>query len=306
MGAGSVIEARATAQDEVGHSLPGETEARAEVVEIGGEGRAIAAVGVNFGSGVGDAIEDVAGIGIEVLLTVVALVAAAENVPAQARGNGQRLGGVIGILDKSSIVGIGFSGEDVLGEIGVIIVLGVGAIGITGQADEQGGVIAAPYGAGNRLIGRGDVEGVGACGSGGLADVEVTLHPLEAGRDLVLTVNFGDGGVGIAVLAGIHKVVVVGGAPDPLPYVGKDHEGELFEDLLCRQRGGKTELGNVGVAVSGVTLVFVMAGKGIAQIQDGGGIEGQVVGEENIAAVGSVLGIVEVPPAGKDVGGGED
>ena len=80
----------------------------------------------------------------------------------------------------------------------------------------------------------------------------------------MLAPNLGDGGVGIAVLAGVRKVIEVGGAPDSLAQIVKEGEGELFEDLLRRQGGGKTELRNVSVTESRISLILAMAGKRIA------------------------------------------
>ena len=48
-----------------------------------------------------------------------------------------------------------------------------------------------------------------------------------------------------------------------------------------------------------------MADEGVAQLEDGGGIQGVVVGEEDVAAVGDVLGVVEVPHVAEGVEGGE-
>ncbi len=119
--------------------------------------------------------------------------------------------------------------------------------------------------------------------------------------------NLRDRGVDVAVLAGIAKVVVVGGATDASANVIKEDEGQLFEDHLRSQRGGKTLSRNIVAQVRWrPTLILVVARKGVTQIQDGGGIQGQVIRDENIAPVSGVLGIVGVPSAGENVGGGED
>src|SRR5208282_2593708 len=65
----------------------------------------------------------------------------------------------------------------------------------------------------------------------------------------------------------------------------------------------------VGVRCEWSTVLKVipmMPRKGITQIQNSGGIEGQVVGQDNVARVGCVLGMVEIPAAGENVGRGED
>jgi len=49
-----------------------------------------------------------------------------------------------------------------------------------------------------------------------------------------------------------------------------------------------------------------MPRKGIAQIQHGAGIERQVVSHDNVARVGCVLSMVEIPTTRKNVRRGED
>jgi len=118
----------------------------------------------------------------------------------------------------------------------------------------------------------------------------------------MLAMNFGESGARVAVHARIKKQIEVGGAANSFRaagrgYVVERHNGELFDDLLRGQRGGKAQLRNVDAAVGLLPLLsLVVAGKGVAQIQDGRGIEGQVVGHQDVAPVGQVLGIVGVPP----------
>ena len=119
MGCGTVVEACTATQDEAGDWLPGETQPRPEVVEIGRIRRAIAAIDVHFRSGISDAVHSIGGVGIEVLLPVEPLVTPSEDVPAQAGSDGQSLGGVVCILDERRIVRVRLGGEDVFGETGI-------------------------------------------------------------------------------------------------------------------------------------------------------------------------------------------
>jgi len=48
-------------------------------------------------------------------------------------------------------------------------------------------------------------------------------------------------------------------------------------------------------------LLFVAAGKRVAQVQDGRSIKGQVIRHQGAAAVRGVQGIIGVQLAGKDV-----
>ena len=54
----------------------------------------------------------IAGVGIEVLLAVKALVAPTENVPAQTGGNRQLRRGMVSVFDKRRVVRVGFGAED--------------------------------------------------------------------------------------------------------------------------------------------------------------------------------------------------
>ena len=61
-------------------------------------------------------------------------------------------------------------------------------------------------------------------------------------------------------------------------------------------------------ALAGIAaLIFIVAREGVAQLQDGGGVEGVVVADDEIASVGDVLGVVQIPHVveGVDAGGEE-
>ena len=75
-------------------------------MKIGRERRTIAVVDIGLCSIEGDTVEYTGDVRIEVFLPVEALVSAAKDVPAQPGGYGQILRRVIGVLDKSRIVGI--------------------------------------------------------------------------------------------------------------------------------------------------------------------------------------------------------
>src|SRR5271165_2125522 len=122
----------------------------------------------------------------------------------------------------------------------------------------------------------------------------------------MLAVNLGEDGVGVAVLAGIDEIVVVGGATNTSAHVVEKNVGQLFEDDLCGQRGGKALSRNVVAQVRCWASLFLeVPRKGIAQVQDRGGIERKVVSQKKVAPVGRVLGIVGVPATGEDIGSGE-
>ena len=48
-----------------------------------------------------------------------------------------------------------------------------------------------------------------------------------------------------------------------------------------------------------------MPRKGVAQVQNGGGIQGQVVGDNYVAPIGIIFCVVVIPAAGEDIGSGE-
>ena len=92
-----------------------------KLAEVGIERRAVAAVDVDFSAGVGDAVDAVCGLRIEVFEAIVALGAAAEDVPAQAGGDGEGLAGAPGVLDEAGVVGVGLGVKEVLGEVGIVV-----------------------------------------------------------------------------------------------------------------------------------------------------------------------------------------
>ena len=77
----------------------------------------------------------------------------------------------------------------------------------------------------------------------------------------MLAPDFGDGGIDVAVFAGIGEVVVVGGAANASAHVIKEDEGQLFEDHLRGQRGGKAQRGDIGVAERRISLILMVAGE---------------------------------------------
>src|SRR5580658_5670319 len=231
----------------------------------------IAAVGVDFRSGIRNAVDGTGDRGIKVFLAVETLIPSAENVPPQTGGDGQRLGGVERILDKGRIVRIGLSREDVFGKTRVVTLIAFGA-GRASHSNKKRGEIAAARHTRDRLIRSIDVEPVCARRRRRLADIKVALHPLEAERNRMLAMNFGDSGVGVAIFAGILKIVVVSGAADASTNVIKEDEGQLVEDDLRCQRGGKAHTRNVGTTVCWISLILVVPRKGVTQVQDGGGI----------------------------------
>src|SRR5690348_6615956 len=102
----------------------------------------------------------------------------------------------------------------------------------------------------------------------------------------MLAPNLGDSGAGMIVLAGKDERVPVGGTAHLCVGAVEYHQRELFIVLLGSERGGKAKRSNIGAHLPGISsLILVMAGKGIAQLQDGGGIECQVVGHEDVAPV---------------------
>src|ERR1700677_4280458 len=122
----------------------------------------------------------------------------------------------------------------------------------------------------------------------------------------MLAVNFSDGGIDVAVFAGVDEVVVVGGAANTAPHIAKDYERQLLEYLLRCQRRRKAQSCNIGIQVRWISLILIMPGEGVPQIHYGGGIERQIVGYEDVATVSDVFRIVRIPSAGKDIGLGED
>jgi hypothetical protein len=42
-------------------------------------------------------------------------------------------------------------------------------------------------------------------------------------------------------------------------------------------------------------LIFVVACEGVAQLQDGGGVQRVVVADQDVAPIGYVLGVVRIP-----------
>ena len=84
-----MVDAGATTYDEVLDRLPGDSQAGPEVVHVRRKGRAIAAVHIDLGAGIGDAIHRIGCVGIEVFEAVGTLVAPAEDVPAEASGDGE-------------------------------------------------------------------------------------------------------------------------------------------------------------------------------------------------------------------------
>ena len=101
--------------------LPCEAQTGTEVGQIGFEGRAILTIHINLGPGVGDAAFACLDTRIEILQTIVAFCAAAKDIPPQTGGDGEGWGGAPGVLDKRTVVGAGLGGEQVLGEVGVVI-----------------------------------------------------------------------------------------------------------------------------------------------------------------------------------------
>src|SRR6516225_5562663 len=123
---------------------------------------------------------------------------------------------MIRILHEGRIVRAGLGHEDVFGEIGVKIGFGVWTSRIRCHANQQRRVIAAADSTAGGLIGSAYVECVRARGRRRLSHVEIALHPLETRRYVVLTPNLIEGDADIAVLTGIAKDVVVGGAANPV------------------------------------------------------------------------------------------
>ena len=78
--AGTVVKACATPHDEASDRLPGETQARPKVRQIGRKGRAVATVDIHFRAGIGDAAHGIGYIGIEVLQAVKTLGAPCKDV----------------------------------------------------------------------------------------------------------------------------------------------------------------------------------------------------------------------------------
>lgn len=220
---------------------------------MGVEGSPAALAGVDFGAGERDSVGGSAGRGIEVLEAVVALGLAAEDVPTQTGGDGEGLAGSPGVLNKRGVVGIGFSGEEVLGEVGITVGLGSG---LCSHTDQQRCEIAAAGGRADGLVGGGDVEGVGTGRGRRLADVEEALHVFEAGGDFVLAEEAGDGSDGVAILAGVLEGVVVGGAADVAAHVVEDDEGKQLVDFLRCQRRREAERGDVEADLARVAALF--------------------------------------------------
>src|SRR5208283_5020598 len=70
-------------------------------------------------------------------------------------------------------------------------------------------------------------------------------------------------------------------------------------DHLRGQRAGEPQRRNVGAQVRAWSaLLFIVTGKGIAQLQDGGRIEAYIVGYESVTPVRCVQRIVRVPSGG--------
>ena len=135
-----------------------------------------------------------------------------------------------------------------------------------------------------------------------MADIQEALHVFEAGRDLVLAPDLGDGSVGIAVLAGILKRVVVRGAADAAAHIAEGHEGEQLVHLLRSQRGREAQGGDVEAHLSWIsTLILVVAGKRIPQLQNSRGVDRVIVRQQDIAPVGDVLGVVQIPHVAEGV-----
>src|SRR5215469_7305264 len=229
MSGGPVVEACATTQHKVLNRLPGKCQSRPEVVHVGLKRSAIAAVDVDLRAGIRDAVYGIADVRIKVLLPVKALVPSSKDIPAQSGGDGQALRRVKSILDEGCIIRIGLGGEDIFGEVGVIVLFVAGELA---HANQQRSEIAATRDAGHGLIGGTDVKGIRASRRGRLADVEISFHPFETKRDRMPALHLREGGAGIAVLTGIDKVVVVGCAANTSANIVKVHKGELFEDYF--------------------------------------------------------------------------
>src|SRR6185437_9938271 len=100
----------------------------------------------------------------------------------------------------------------------------------------------------------------------------------------------------MVVLAGKDERIPVGGATQLRVSAVEYHQGEQFIVLLRGERGGKAKRSDIGAYLAWVaSLILVMACEGVAQLQDRGGVERQIVRYEDVAPVGHVLGIVRVP-----------
>ena len=216
-------------------------------MQIGCEGRAVVAVDVDFGSGVRVTAHCIGRAGIKVFLAIEALVATSENIPSQARGNCQTRREMIGILDEGRIVRIGLGREDIFGEVRIEIVFWVWTVRVGRQANEQRSKITSADSTHIGLICSANVKLVRARRRRRLADVEIPFHPLETKRDFVFAVDFGEGGVGITVFAGVAKVIVVGGAANGAiaaarpSQIAEHYEWQLLDDLLRGQRSWENQ-----------------------------------------------------------------
>lgn len=117
----------------------------------------------------------------------------------------------------------------------------------------------------------------------------------------MLTHYFREGRVKVVVHAGIEEGIEVRGTAEAggevvCNQVVKKHVGKDFVDLSRGQRRVKSQLGEVGANLSRIApLRFIVARKGVAQLQDGRGIYGDVVPYEEVTPVGSILGLVLIP-----------
>ena len=285
------VETTAAAHDQMVRRLPRDTEARAEICQVGSKRRAVAAGNVGFGPGKGYAADGIRSIRIKVLQAVMAFRLTAKDVPAKPCGNGESVVGMVRVFNEGRVIGAGFRDEEILGKV-----IRLTAWRCSHSYKERSEVTAATA-IGRRLVGSGDVESVRARRRGRLAYIQEPLHILAAGADLVLAPTLGKGSDHVVVLAGIDERVVVCRAADAASHVAEIHVGKGLVDFIRGSRRGKSESGkivNCGLAWI-ATLILVMAREGVPQLQHRGGADGVVVPNNEIAAVGNVLRVVQIP-----------
>ena len=189
----------------------------------------------------------------------MALGAAAEDVPAQAGGNGKVACGVPGVLHKGRVVGARFGGEQILGEVRIVCWIPCRAVAHARQ--ERSEVAAAAALEATDWSVAEMSKAYEPDGRDRLADVEEALHVFEAGGDAqCLPRTLVSRNVGVVVFAGILEGVVVGRAANAAAVVVEDHEGKQLVVLPARPATTGSRVGDVVSHLARIAaLVLVVA-----------------------------------------------
>ena len=216
----------------------------------------------------------------------MAFCAAAKDIPADSEIQCQRVSYVVVILKEGGVVRVGLRGENILRKVVRLISR------CLAHAQQERREIAAVACERDRTSG-GIIERVLAAGKGRLTYVHEFLLVFESGAEFMPSHDVSISRARIAVFAGEDEGVVVSCATDRGGEVAKrDHGDGVILDLL-RERLRESQGGDVKAILARIAgLVFVMAGEGVAQLENRGRAQGVVIRQENVPAVGNVL-IVE-------------